>query len=308
MNNSKKAPNGRAAKPMATLNRLLKYIKKYKFRFLIVLACILISAFVGVVGSTFVQTLVDDYIMPMIQSGSHDFSDLAKTLFGMGIIFLCGVTATLFYNRLMVTVAQGVLRDLREEMFEHMQSLTIRYFDTHSHGDMMSCYTNDTDTLRQMLTQSVPQMFSSAMTIICVFVAMLVTSPHLTVVVLVFVAIMILLTKIIGGRSGKYFLHQQQALGTVNGYIEEMINGQKVIKVFCHEEDAEKDFEEKNNYLFKQAEAANKFANILMPIMNNLGNIEYVVVAIVGASLVIGDIGGITIGSVVAFMLSLIHI
>ncbi len=302
MNNSKKAPNGRAAKPMATLNRLLKYIKKYKFRFLIVLACILISAFVGVVGSTFVQTLVDDYIMPMIQSGSHDFSDLAKTLFGMGIIFLCGVTATLFYNRLMVTVAQGVLRDLREEMFEHMQSLTIRYFDTHSHGDMMSCYTNDTDTLRQMLTQSVPQMFSSAMTIICVFVAMLVTSPHLTVVVLVFVAIMILLTKIIGGRSGKYFLHQQQALGTVNGYIEEMINGQKVIKVFCHEEDAEKDFEEKNNYLFKQAEAANKFANILMPIMNNLGNIEYVVVAIVGASLVIGDIGGITIGSVVAFM------
>lgn len=302
MNNSKKAPHGRAEKPMATLNRLLKYIKKYKFRFTIVLACILISALVGVVSSTFVQTLIDDYIMPMVQNGSHDFSSLAKTLLGIGAVFLCGIAATLFYNRLMVTVAQGVLRDLREEMFEHMQSLTIRYFDTHSHGDMMSCYTNDTDTLRQMLTQSVPQMFSSAMTIICVFVAMLTTSPQLTLVVLVFVAIMILLTKFIGGRSGKYFLHQQQALGTVNGYIEEMINGQKVIKVFCHEEDAEKDFEEKNNYLFKQAEAANKFANILMPIMNNLGNIEYVTVAIVGAALVIGGIGGITIGSVVAFM------
>ena len=187
-------------------------------------------------------------------------------------------------------------------MFEHMQSLTIRFFDTHAHGDLMSCYTNDTDTLRQMLTQSVPQMFSSAMTIICVFISMLVTSPHLTLVVLVFVAIMILLTRFIGGRSGKYFLHQQQALGDVNGYIEEMINGQKVIKVFCHEEEAEADFKVKNDYLFKQAEAANKFANILMPIMNNLGNIEYVTIAIVGGALAINGIGGLTLGAIVAFM------
>lgn len=287
---------------MSALARLLTYIGKYKGRFILVLICILISAVVGVVSSVFIQTLIDSYITPMVQSGSNDFSALGRTLLAVAGVFLIGVLSTLMYNRLMVTVAQGMLKDIREEMFEHMQSLTIRFFDTHAHGDLMSCYTNDTDTLRQMLTQSVPQMFSSAMTIICVFISMLVTSPHLTLVVLVFVAIMIFLTRFIGGRSGKYFLHQQQALGDVNGYIEEMINGQKVIKVFCHEEEAEADFKVKNDYLFKQAEAANKFANILMPIMNNLGNIEYVTIAIVGGALAINGIGGLTLGAIVAFM------
>ena len=287
---------------MAALGRLLHYIGKYKAKFILVLVCILISAVVGVISSVFIQTLIDSYITPMAQSGSNDFSALGRTLCAVAGVFLIGVLSTLMYNRLMVTVAQGMLKDIREEMFEHMQSLTIRFFDTHAHGDLMSCYTDDTDTLRQMLTQSVPQMFSSAMTIICVFISMLITSPHLTLVVLVFVAIMILLTRFIGGRSGKYFLHQQQALGDVNGYIEEMINGQKVIKVFCHEEEAEEDFKVKNDYLFKQAEAANKFANILMPIMNNLGNIEYVTIAIVGGALAISGIGGLTLGAIVAFM------
>lgn len=288
--------------PGKVLARLLSYIKKYKFRFTIVLICILISALVGVVSSTFIQTLIDDYIMPMVSSGSTNFAPLARTLFMLAGIFLIGVLSTFTYNRLMVIVAQSVLLDIREEMFKHMQSLPIKYFDTHSHGDMMSCYTNDTDTLRQMLTQSVPQIFSSAMTIICVFAAMVKTSIHMTLIVLIFVAIMILLTKKIGGQSGKFFMHQQQALGDVNGYIEEMINGQKVIKVFCHEEDAEKDFKVKNDNLFVQAEAANKFANILMPIMNNLGNIEYVTVAMIGGALALNGVGGLTLGAIVAFL------
>lgn len=288
--------------PGKVLVRLLSYIKKYKVRFTIVLVCILISAIVGVVSSTFIQTLIDDYIMPMVSSGSTNFAPLARTLLMLAGIFLVGVLSTFTYNRLMVVVAQSVLLDIREEMFKHMQSLPIKYFDTHSHGDMMSCYTNDTDTLRQMLTQSVPQMFSSAMTIICVFTAMVKTSIHMTLIVLVFVAIMILLTKKIGGQSGKFFMHQQQALGDVNGYIEEMINGQKVIKVFCHEEDAEKDFKVKNDNLFLQAEAANKFANILMPIMNNLGNIEYVAVAMIGGALALNGVGGLTLGAIVAFL------
>lgn len=288
--------------PVKVLARLLSYIKKYKVRFTIVLVCILISAIVGVVSSTFIQTLIDDYIMPMVSSGSTNFAPLARTLLMLAGIFLVGVLSTFTYNRLMVVVAQSVLLDIREEMFKHMQSLPIKYFDTHSHGDMMSCYTNDTDTLRQMLTQSVPQMFSSAMTIICVFTAMVKTSIHMTLIVLVFVAIMILLTKKIGGQSGKFFMHQQQALGDVNGYIEEMINGQKVIKVFCHEEDAEKDFKVKNDNLFLQAESANKFANILMPIMNNLGNIEYVAVAMIGGALALNGVGGLTLGAIVAFL------
>ena len=305
MNDTKiKAARGKRGpeQPGKVLARLLSYIKKYKFRFTIVLVCILISAIVGVVSSTFIQTLIDDYIMPMVTSGSTNFAPLARTLLILAGIFLVGVISTFTYNRLMVVVAQSVLLDIREEMFKHMQSLPIKYFDTHSHGDMMSCYTNDTDTLRQMLTQSVPQMFSSAMTIICVFTAMLTTSIHMTVIVLIFVAIMVLLTKKIGGQSGKFFMHQQQALGDVNGYIEEMINGQKVIKVFCHEENAEKDFKVKNDNLFVQAEAANKFANILMPIMNNLGNIEYVTVAMVGGALALNGIGGLTIGAIVAFL------
>lgn len=287
---------------MIVLNRLLSYLSRYKIIFTIVLICILISSLVGVISSVFIESLIDDYIMPMISSGSTDFAPLARTLSVLVLIFLCGAAATFTYNRLMVIVGQGILYRLREEMFNHMQSLPIKFFDTHSHGDLMSRYTNDTDSLRQMLTQSVPQMFASAMTIIFVFIAMLRTSIHLTAVVLVFVVIMLFVTKKIGGKSGKYFIKQQQSLGDVNGYIEEMVNGQKVIKVFCHEKEVEAEFKKKNDNLFVQANSANKFANILMPIMNNLGNIEYVTVAIVGSLLALNGIGGITIGAIIAFL------
>ena len=289
------------------LKRILSYIKKYRARFIFVLFCIFVSSLVGVIGSTFVQILVDSYITPMLTNHSTDFSALGMTLLGLGGIYAVGVLATFLYQRIMVTVGQGVLLDIREEMFTHMQKLPIRFFDIHSHGDLMSRYTNDTDTLRQMLTQSIPQIFASSMTIICVFAAMLRTSFALTGVVMCFVVIMIFLVKFIGGNSGKYFIKQQKALGDVNGYIEEMINGQKVIKVFCREEETIAEFKKKNDDLFKQAESANKFANVLMPIMNNLGNIEYVAVAVVGAALVAGGMGAgiggaLTLGGVMAFL------
>lgn len=296
MPNKKKGGAGKA------LGRLLSYLKRYKLKFTIVLICIFFSSLVGVISSVFIQKLIDNFITPMLTTGNADFIPLAKTLLVLGFVFIFGVLATLVYNRLMVTIAQGILYDIREEMFSHMQKLPISYFDTHTHGDMMSCYTNDTDTLRQMLSQSIPQMFASAMTIICVGVAMLTTSLPLCGIVLVFVVIMLLVTKILGGNSAKYFIHQQQSLGDVNGYIEEMINGQKVIKVFNHEEDALAGFKEKNDELFSHAEAANKFANMLMPIMMNLGNIEYVVVAIVGGALAINGVGGLTLGAIASFM------
>lgn len=287
---------------LQSLKRLLKYFKNYKLRFTIVLICIFISAVVGVIGSTFIKTVIDDYITPMVTTGMNNFPALARVLCVLGAIFLLGAVATYTYNRIMVVVAQGILYDIREEMFEHMQTLPIKYFDTHAHGDMMSCYTNDTDTLRQMLSQSVPQMFSSIMTIIAVLTAMLSTSLPLTGIVLIFVAIMILCTKAIGSRSGLYFVKQQQSIADVNGYIEEMINGQKVIKVFCREEKTGEEFKKRNDELFRQADAANKFANIMMPVMNNLGNIEYVVVAMVGGLLAVNGITGLTLGAIVAFL------
>lgn len=211
-------------------------------------------------------------------------------------------TACLFYNRTMVSIAQGTLKRIRDEMFEHMQTLPIRYFDTHTHGDIMSHYTNDTDTLRQMLAQSIPQMFSSLITIISVFFAMLFTSWQLTIFVLCFVFIMLQVTGRVAGKSGYYFIRQQKALGDVNGYIEEMINGQKVIKVFCHEEKAKEIFDQKNEELCKDASAANSFANILMPIMGNLGNLQYVLLATIGGTMALGGAGGMTVGTIASFL------
>lgn len=293
---------GRVERPWLVLKRLLSYLGKYKIKFIIVLICILISAAVGVISSVFIQSLIDDYIAPMLQSGSNDFSSLAHAISILIFIFICGAASTFAYNRLMIVVSQSILYDIRKEMFDHMQSLPIKYFDTHSHGDTMSCYTNDTDSLRQMISQSVPQMFSSAMTIIFVFAAMLRASIYLTLIILVFVAIMIIVSKTVGGQSGKYFIKQQQSLGEVNGYIEEMINGQKVIKVFCHEEDAEADFKVKNDKLFEHANSANKFANMLMPIMANIGNLQYVVLAFAGGAMALNGIGGLTIGTIVSFL------
>lgn len=295
-------PNKTPAKGR-TIKRLMSYVTgQHKAQFILVLVCILISSLAGVAGSLFLRTLIDDYIAPLLLEENPIFAGLLKAILIMAGIYLAGVVATFVYNRLMVVIAQSVLKKIRDGMFSHMQSLPIKYFDTHPHGNIMSHYTNDTDTLRQMISQSIPQVFSSVVTIIAVFCAMLSTSVYLTVLVIVMIFIMMFVVKKIGGKSGSYFIKQQQSLGQLNGYIEEMINGQKVIKVFCHEEKAKEGFDELNAELCKNATEANKFANILMPIMANLGTLQYVLLAIVGGALAISGIGGLTIGAIAAFL------
>ena len=284
------------------VKRLLSYLGQYKLRFCLVLLCIILSALTSVASSLYLKTLIDDYITPLLVEASPVFSALLRSLIVMGCIYLCGVTATLLYNRLMVAIAQGILKNIRDEMFAHMQTLPIRYFDTHTHGDIMSHYTNDTDTLRQMISQSIPQIFSSVITILAVFCAMVATSWQMTLFVLLFVALMLNVTRKIAGKSGYFFVRQQQALGNLNGYIEEMINGQKVIKVFCHEEKAIEQFDEKNEKLCHDASEANTFANILMPIMGNLGNLQYVLLAIVGGTMAVAGVGGLTLGAIASFL------
>ena len=285
-----------------SFRRLLSYMKKYWLQLILVLICILVSAVAGVAGSTFLQTLIDDYISPMLLNGSRDFSGLASALIKLGVLYAAGILGTLFYNRLMVVVAQGILKTIRDQMFSHMQTLPIRFFDTHASGDVMSLYTNDTDTLRQMLAQSVPQIFSSIVTVIAVLVAMVRLSIWLTLFVLAFVALMMLITKFVGGKSGAFFVKQQNSIGAVNDYIEEMIHGQKVIKVFCHEEETKEGFDKHNNALFQNAAWANSFANILMPIMNNLGYVQYVLLAMLGGALAFHGVGGLTLGAIAAFL------
>ena len=286
-----------------TLKRLLSYISKdYKTPFICVLVCILLSSIAGVLGSMSIQVVIDDYITPLIGSTSPDFSGLARFMGMMIVIFAIGTLATYLFNRTMVIIAQGVLKTIRDDMFCHMQKLPIKYFDTHTHGDLMSRYTNDTDTLRQMIAQSLPQMFSSIITIVFVFFAMVKTSIYLTLFVLFVVFIMLNIAKTIAGKSGSFFMQQQVSLGKTNGYIEEMINGQKVVKVFCHEEEAKEQFDKLNEELCQNATQANSFANILMPIMGNIGNIQYVLIAVIGGALAINHIGGLTIGAIAAFL------
>ncbi|MCD8366225.1 MAG: ABC transporter ATP-binding protein/permease [Clostridiales bacterium] len=293
-----------------TAVRLLRYLGEYKIRFIIVVCCIVMAAITTALASLFIQDLIDVYIMPLLTTDNPDFSGLLRYLLRMAAIFGCGVVAALIYNRLMVTVAQGILKKIRDEMFEHMQKLPIRYFDTHTHGDIMSHYTNDTDTLRQMLTQSVPQVLNSCITVVVVFVSMLTVSLWLTLVVIVFVFIILLVIRKIAGGSARYFVKQQVALGEENGFIEEMINGQKVVKVFNHEEEAIEAFDKVNDELCDSATRANTYANILMPIMNNIGFILYVVIAIVGGALGIRGVTNIsltgvsvlTLGAIVSFL------
>ena len=295
----------RSKNPKKTLGRLMKYIQKgYGVQFVVVLICILLSAVANVAGSMFLKSLIDDYISPLLLQASPVFTGLLHALMSMAVIYLIGIATTFIYNWLMVGISQGVLKKVRDEMFAHMQKLPIRYFDTHTHGDLMSHFTNDTDTLQQMLSQSVPQMFSSAMTIISVFIGMLVTNVWLTLFVLLGVCVMLKVVKKLGGQSAKYFLEQQKSLGRVNGYIEEMINGQKVIKVFCHEEKCKEQFDELNDELRENAASANTFANILMPIMMNIGNLLYVLVAVVGGALALSGVVGnsITIGVIASFL------
>ena len=291
-----------------TLKRLLSYISQYRIQFIFVLVSILLSAVASVVSTLFLKTLIDDYITPLLLEAIPDFSGLARLILIMAGIYLIGVIATLFYNRVMVVIAQGVLKEIRDEMFEKMQKLPIRYFDTHSHGDIMSHYTNDTDTLRQMLTQSIPQLFSSVVTIVAVFVSMLTLSLWLTIFVVLFTFIILKVVGNITSKSSKYFVSQQKSLGNVN--IEEMINGQKVVKVFCHEDKAKELFNQKNEELCKNATEANRFANMLGPLMNNMGYILYVSMAIVGGGLAIlgvtnvslSGVGTLTLGMIASFL------
>lgn len=283
--------------------RLMGYIlKSYKWHLLIVVICIFVSVIANVRGMMFTKTLVDDYILPLIGSDNPDFSNLLMAIGKVAVFYGIGVVSTYAYTRIMVNVCQGTLKNIRIDMFVHMEKLPIKYFDTHAHGDIMSIYTNDIDTLRQMISQSMPQLLSSVITIVSVFTGMIVLSVPLTVLTVVMVAVMLSVTKKLAGLSGKYFMEQQRNLGTVNGYIEEMMNGQKVVKVFCHEEESIDKFNEINDKLFESADAANKFANILMPINAQLGNISYVLCTMVGGILALNGIGGFTLGGLASFL------
>ena len=286
-----------------TIKRLLGYLfTPYKLQITTVFICLVVSAVTGVAGSLFLKTVIDDYIEPLLLESDPVFTGLLNAIITMGVIYLIGILSTLIYTRVMAVVSQKVLKQIRDEMFEHMQRLPIKYFDTHLNGDVMSIYTNDTDTLRQMISQSIPQVFSSIITVTAVFIAMLSISIWLTILVLATVFIMLSVTAKIGGGSAKYFTKQQESLGDVNGYIEEMINGQKVVKVFCHEEKAKEGFDKRNNELRDNAFKANKYANILMPIMGNIGNLQYVLISIVGGGLAINGIGGLTLGGIASFL------
>ena len=286
-----------------TAKRIIGYItKNYKKQLFFVIMCILVSSVSGVIGSLFLQTVIDDYITPLLNVTNPVFTGLLKAIGVMAVIYIIGALAGYLYNRIMAVISQSVLKDIRDEMFAKMQTFPISYFDTNTHGDIMSHYTNDTDTLRQMISQSLPSLISSLITIVAVVFAMLSISVLLTFFIIIFVFFMLYVTKKIAGKSGKYFINQQQSLGKVNGFVEEMINGQKVIKVFTHEEKAKEDFDKLNEELCVNMTKANKYANNLMPILNNLGELEYVLVAIIGGILSINGIGSLTIGAIASFL------
>ena len=289
--------------PGKILGRILGYtFKNYKIHMIIVFICIIVSVLANVQGTLFIQSLIDDYITPLMNTSSPDFTTLLFAIARVAGFYLLGAASTFAYSKLMVYVTQGTMRNLRIDIFSHMESLPIKFFDTHSHGDIMSVYTNDIDTLRQMISQSMVQLFSSTITIVSVIVSMISISIPLTLLTLVMVAVMFIVSGKIGGKSSKYFTAQQDDLGKVNGYIEEMMNGQKVVKVFNHEGKAVEEFNELNDKLFDSAYNANKFANILMPINAQLGNISYVLCAIVGGVLAFNHFAGLTLGGLVAFM------
>ena len=293
-----------------TLKRLLGYLSVYKTRVIVVVICILLSAIANVMSSLFIQRLIDDYISPLLLEANPVFDALFRAIVQMACIYVIGIMASLIYNRTMAVISQGILKKIRDDMFAHMQTLPIKYFDTHTHGDVMSHYTNDTDALRQMLSQSLPQLLSSCVTIVAVFISMLYLSLWMTLFIIVFLFLILKVVKSIAGKSSVYFIKQQQNIGDVNGYIEEMINGQKVVKVFCHEDEAKAVFDQKNEALCDSMTTANTYANILMPIMGNMGNILYVLLAIVGGSLAIAGVtnisltgaGVMTLGTIASFL------
>ena len=286
-----------------TFSRLIKYmLKDYTPHMIVVVVCIIIYSLATVQGTLFSKTLIDSYIVPMVQSGSYDFSALLEAIKNLVCILIIGILACYIYNRLMVTVSQGTMERLRDELFNHMQGLPVKYFDSHSHGDIMSVYTNDVDTIRQVISQTIPNVITSVITIISTFVSMVILSVPLTLVSLCMIGLMMFLVLKIGGKSSKFFGEQQSSLGNLNGHIEEMIQGIKVVKVFCHEEKAIEEFKEKNDNLRICSLNANKYANVMMPIMANLSNISYVLIAIIGAALCLNDVGSLTLGTIVSFL------
>lgn len=285
------------------LGRVIKYLTKtYKVRLFFVIICLLLSTASSVAGNLYLQILIDDYIVPLVGIQNPVYTSLMKAIVTMILIYGVGVIASFLSSRLMVKVSEGTLKEIRDEMFVKMQRLPIKYFDTHTHGDIMSRYTNDTDTLSQMISQSVPEMFSVISTIVVIFIAMIVTNIYLTIVVLVFLVIILLVTRFMTSRSGKYFVKQQESVGKLNGYIEEMINGQKVVKVFCYEERAKERFDQLNEELAQNVYNANKFVNCIGPVNGNIGNILYAVIAMVGGLLAVNGIDNVTVGLIVAFL------
>ena len=296
-------PRPNVKNPGKLFMRLLSYImKNYAVHCVIVVICIFITVLASVQGTWFMQTLIDGYILPLMKQSDPDFSGLAHAILRVAVFYGIGAIAAYIYTRIMVNVSQGTLKHLRDDMFTHMEELPIRYFDTHSHGDIMSTYTNDIDTLRQMISQSMPQFLNSIISIVSVFISMLLLNIPLTLVTLVMVGVTLFATKKIGALSARYFIAQQKDIATVNGYIEEMMNGQKVVKVFTHEEESIADFNRLNDQLFHSADNANKFGNILMPVNAQIGNISYVLCAIVGGILALGGYGGFTLGKLASFL------
>ena len=285
------------------LNRVFRYmLHYYAVPFVIVIACIIATAVATVIGATFPQKLVDEYIMPMLATGSNDFSGLAADLVQLACIMGFGVITAFTYNRIMVNVSQGTMLHLRDDLFHNMEALPIKYFDTHAHGDIMSVYTNDVDTLRQLLSQSIPQIINSVITMAATLVTMIILNPALTVISILTAVVMLLVTANFSKLSGKYYIHQQMDLGAVDGFIEEMLDGQKVVKVFCHEQAAMDDFHKVNERLRNSTDKANSYANLLMPVNANIGWISYALVAIVGAILGINGLAGVTVGTVITFV------
>ena len=298
-----RGPRPKVENPGKLLKRIMDEVfRNYLPHCILVLICIVVSALANVQASLFLQTLMDDYIVPMTQQQDPDFAPLAAALLRVGIIYVIGILAAWLNARIMVNVTQGTLRNLRVQLFTHMESLPIRYFDTHPHGDIMSVYTNDVDTLRQMLSQSIPQLVSSAITIVSVFASMCMLSWQLTIVTMLMVTLMLFCSKKITQQSGKFFIAQQRDLGKVNGYIEEMMEGQKVVKVFTHEQKTLEGFRELNDKLKDSAKQANSFANIIMPVTAQLGNISYAICALAGAAMAVSGVGSVTLGTVMAFL------
>ncbi|MDO4284213.1 MAG: ABC transporter ATP-binding protein [Eubacteriales bacterium] len=301
--NRGRGPKPKVENPGKLFQRIMRYVfRYYGVQFVVVIACIVITVLSTVQGTMFTQSLIDDYILPMIGQSDPDFSALAAAIMRVAFFYACGVVAAFINTRSMIYVSQGTLKHMRDDLFVHMESLPIRYFDTHAHGDIMSIYTNDIDTLRQMISQSIPQLLNSAITIVSVFVSMVILSIPLTVLTLVMVGVMMAATNYLAGRSARYFTAQQKDLGKVDGYIEEMMAGQKVVKVFCHEEENIENFKRLNDQLFDSANNANKYANVLMPVNAQIGNISYVLCAIVGGALALGGIGGFTLGRLASFL------